>query len=211
MSEPRVFGSYRAGGLLNLWVEARDRLILDGLLRHGAPFGGKRVADIGCGYDARSTARMQAQAASVLLVDRPLADALKSDARVDVVEALLPEAMDLIPDASIDVLVCSAVLEHLWEPIETLAQFRRVLAPNGVALVSVPSWLAKCVLEFTAFRLGMSPEEMNDHKAYYGPRDLWPLLVRAGFLPQDIRCWRHWLGLNTFAVCRRVDRSQRRR
>jgi hypothetical protein len=43
---------------------------------------------------------------------------------------------------------------------------------------------------------------MNDHKMYYDVRDLWPLLVRAGFLPSDIRCFPHKLGLNTFAVCR---------
>jgi hypothetical protein len=45
---------------------------------------------------------------------------------------------------------------------------------------------------------------MDDHKAYYDPRDLWPLLVRAGFRPSDIRCFRHKFGLNTFAECRRA-------
>ena len=43
---------------------------------------------------------------------------------------------------------------------------------------------------------------MNDHKRYYDPRDLWPMLVEAGFVPSDIRCRRHKFGLNTFAVCR---------
>ncbi len=42
---------------------------------------------------------------------------------------------------------------------------------------------------------------MDDHKLYYDPRDLWPLLVRAGFKPPAIRCFRHKFGLNTFAVC----------
>jgi hypothetical protein len=43
---------------------------------------------------------------------------------------------------------------------------------------------------------------MNDHKMYYAPRDLWPLLVRAGFLPQHIALGTHKFGLNTYAVCR---------
>jgi len=43
---------------------------------------------------------------------------------------------------------------------------------------------------------------MNDHKMYFDPRDLWPLLVRAGFSPRNIRCFKHKFGLNTFAVCR---------
>ena len=43
---------------------------------------------------------------------------------------------------------------------------------------------------------------MDDHKAYYDPRDLWPMLVEAGFKPRNISCFRHKFGLNTFAVCR---------
>ena len=58
-------------------------------------------------------------------------------------------------------------------------------------------------LEFSAFRLGLSPkDEMDDHKAYYDVKDFWPLLVRAGFLPSRIHCFSHKFGLNTFAVCR---------
>jgi len=46
------------------------------------------------------------------------------------------------------------------------------------------------VLEYSAFRLGFSPaEEMDDHKCYYDVKDFWPLLVRAGFRPSDIRCF----------------------
>jgi len=76
----------------------------------------------------------------------------------------------------------------------------------GLAVVNVPSWRGKRFLEFSAFRLGTSPaDEMQDHKAYYDPRDLWPILVRAGFAPRDIQCLRHKFGLNTFAACRKVS------
>ncbi len=99
--------------------------------------------------------------------------------------------------------MCLSVLEHLSEPQTALDHFHRVLAPGGVAILNVPSWLGKPFLEFAAFRLGVSPaEEMDDHKAYYDPRDLWPMLVRAGFKPSLIRCHRHKFGLNTSAVCR---------
>ena len=37
---------------------------------------------------------------------------------------------------------------------------------------------------------------------YYDVKDLWPLLVSAGFRPSGITCFSHKLGLNTFAVCR---------
>src|SRR5205814_7419338 len=93
---------------------------------------------------------------------------------------------------------------HLWEPEALLRECWRIMAPGGTLLLNVPSWRGKRFLETSAFRLGLSPvEEMQDHKMYYDPRDLWPLLVRAGFKPRDIRCFRHKLGLNTFAACRK--------
>jgi len=39
----------------------------------------------------------------------------------------------------------------------------------------------KTFLEFTAFRLGVSRIEMEDHKMYYDKQTLWPMLVQAGF------------------------------
>jgi SAM-dependent methyltransferase len=108
-----------------------------------------------------------------------------------------------LPDRSLDVILCMSVLEHLWEPGQALSHFRRLLRPGGVCAVNVPSWAGKRALEFSAFRLGLSPaSEMDDHKRYYDPRDLWPLLVAAGFIPHGIRCFRHKFGLNTFAVCK---------
>ena len=114
------------------------------------------------------------------------------------------DVMRRIPDASLDVVLCMSVIEHLDHPQDTIAEFHRVLRPGGTCAINVPSWLGKKALEYSAFKLGLSPrEEMDDHKMYYDPRDLWPLLVRAGFMPHAIKCYRHKFGLNTFAVCTR--------
>jgi len=119
------------------------------------------------------------------------------------VEGPLPDTLAGVGDATMDVVLCTSVLEHLWEPQRALDEMRRLLRPGGVCLVNVPSWRGKRFLELSAFRLGLSPAaEMNDHKAYYDPRDLWPMLVRAGFRPQDIKVSKHKFGLNTFAACR---------
>ena len=72
---------------------------------------------------------------------------------------------------------------------------------RAASAVNVPSWRGKRFLESRRSGSGLRPaEEMDDHKTYYDPRDLWPLLVRAGFRPHDIRCFTHKFGLNTFAV-----------
>ena len=91
-----------------------------------------------------------------------------------------------------------------------LEECLRIVRPEGMCLFNVPSWRGKRFLEYSAFRLGLSPkDEMDDHKTYYDVKDLWPLLVRAGFLPSRIRCFSHKFGLNTFAVCTAHRRAER--
>jgi SAM-dependent methyltransferase len=179
-----------------VWLSARA------LHRHVPSFAGKRLGDFGCGYHARFARSVLDELRSAVLVDVALAEDLMADERVTAIEGRLPNAIAGVGDGSLDVVLCISVLEHLSEPLDMLRELRRVVAPGGVCLVNVPSWRGKRALEFSAFRLGLSPaEEMDDHKAYYDPRDLWPLLVRAGFLPHEISCSKHKLGLNTFAAC----------
>jgi SAM-dependent methyltransferase len=179
-----------------IWLSSRQ-------IRKHASFAGKRVADFGCGFHAPFIRSVLEQAAHVTLVDVSLAADLKGHSKITAIEGGLPESLAGIPDESLDVILCVSVLEHLWEPLRALREFRRLLAPGGTCLLNVPSWRGKFFLEFSAFRLGLSPEsEMDDHKMYYDTRDLWPLLVQAGFRPSRLRCFGHKFGLNTFAVCK---------
>ena len=165
---------------------------------------GKRIGDFGCGYHGGIGRRFLGQARHLVLVDLALSAELKSDPGVTAIEGRLPGALGRLDESSLDVIICNSVIEHLDAPQEAIAEFHRLLAPGGVCLINVPSWRGKWFLEFAAFRLGLSPAaEMDDHKAYYDPRDLWPLLVKAGFKPSRISCFRHKFGLNTFAACRR--------
>ena len=180
----------------------------DRRIRGIGPVDGKRVADIGCGYHASFAMRLQPVASAVTLLDVALNPDLAEVPKVRCVVGSLPDALAELESESVDLLVCNSVLEHLWDPLRSLGEFWRILAPGGVSFINVPSWMGKRFLEFSAFRLGLSPAvEMNDHKNYYDPRDLWPLLVRAGFAPRDIACHRHKLGLNTYAVCRKDPAS----
>lgn len=181
-----------------VWLSARQ------VMRSVPDFTGRRVADVGCGYRATISRLLLGRVAQLVLVDVSLDPELAAHPRVTAIEGWLPDALAGVPAASQDVVICTSVIEHLWEPLATLQQMERMLAPGGVLLVNVPAWRSKTILEFIAFRLGSSTEEMDDHKMYYDPRDLWPLLVRAGFRPHDIRCFRHKFRLNTFARCRKA-------
>ena len=168
---------------------------------------GRDVADFGCGYDATTMRRYFGVVRSATLVDLSLAPDLLTATKVTAIEGELPGALAKLPSASLDVILCMSVIEHLWQPAQTIAEFRRLLRPGGVCAINVPSWLGKRALEYSAFRLGLSPaEEMDDHKTYYDPKDLWPLLVQGGFRPRNITCFKHKFRLNTFAICR-VDKE----
>lgn len=182
---------------LGVWLSARQ------IHRHVLGFEGKRIGDFGCGYHAAFTRTVLDRVASSTLADVSLAPDLRAHPKVKVLRGPLPEVLAELPSATLDVILCISVLEHLWEPEKAIAEFRRLLAPGGVCLLNVPSWRGKRYLEYSAFKLGLSPaDEMNDHKNYYDVRDLWPLLVRGGFRPSDIRCFPHKFRMNTFAVCR---------
>jgi len=179
-----------------IWLGMREA-------RRHANFKGARFADLGCGFNATLSRSQLDVAASAVLVDFALADDLIAHPKVSAVTGSLPDVLPTLPAASFDVVLCLSVLEHLVDAQDALVHIHRLLAPGGVAVLNVPSWLGKPFLEFAAFRLGVSPaEEMDDHKNYYDPRDLWPMLVRAGFRPSAIRCRRHKFGLNTSAICR---------
>jgi SAM-dependent methyltransferase len=194
--------AYGEGGALSVVDRFGVWLSAVAVRRH-ASFEGRRVADFGCGYEARLARSVLPKVEQMLLVDVHLAEDLKHNRKVKAVEGWIEEVLGSLEDQSLDIVLCLSVLEHMNEPERALHDFRRILAPGGVALINVPSWRGKRWLELSAFRLGLSPAcEMDDHKCYYDPRDLWPLLVHAGFRPSEIICRRHKFGLNTFAACR---------
>jgi len=184
-----------------IWLSGRSIRRTVGSLR------GLDVGDFGCGFHASFVQTVLPDLASATLADVALADELSDRPNVRLVIGALPDSLAEVESRSLDVVLCLSVLEHLWEPDIALSRFRRVLRDGGVCAVNVPTWLGKRFLEFSAFRLGLSPAcEMDDHKRYYDPHDLWPLLVKAGFPPHGIKVRRHKFGLNTLAICR-LDRN----
>ncbi len=196
----RAFGEQRVQSAVDrfgIWLSARQIRRRAGGLSH------KRLGDFGCGYQASFVRSVLGEIESAVIVDVSLADDLVENPKISAYVGPLPDALSAVPDASVDVVLCISVLEHLDDPLATLLGLRRIVAGGGVCIVNVPTWRGKRFLELASFRLGLSPpEEMDDHRRYYDPRDLWPLLVEAGFRPRDIKCFRHKFGLNTFAVCR---------
>jgi len=203
VTRDKSYGQYQPLTLTDrfgVWLHRRQ------IMKYVGSYDGKRVGDFGCGYDATVSSVMLPKVASLTLVDVEVANYLKQYPQVRALEGLLPDILNQVADASLDVVICANVLEHLGGdgPLQCIRHFYRIVAPGGICLINLPSWRGKYFLEFSAYKLGFSPPyEMDDHKMYYDVRDLWPLLVEGGFCPGNIRCFSHKFGLSTFAVCRK--------
>ncbi|MGK5086065.1 class I SAM-dependent methyltransferase [Bdellovibrionota bacterium FG-2] len=180
-----------------VWLSSRQ------IRRRVPDFSGLRIGDFGCGFHASFSRTILNQISNATLIDVAISDELRRSPKVKAFQGDLLQSLAQLDSKSLDVILCVSVLEHIWDPVPVLQEFHRVLAPNGICLLNVPTWRGKWFLEFSAFRLKLSPSfEMDDHKNYYDLKDFWPLLIRAGFKPSKTACFPHKFGLNLFSICR---------
>lgn len=164
------------------------------------------VLDLGCGYRATQLLALAPKIRRGVGVDFQIAPELESLDRFTFHKGTMEEVLPRLAGQSFDAVLLISVLEHLTDPLFVLEVVRGMLKNSGALLINVPTWRGKRVLEFSAFRLGLSPKvEIADHKTYYDKRDLRPLLIQAGFKPGLIKLRYHKFTLNLFAVARRED------
>jgi SAM-dependent methyltransferase len=88
-----------------------------------------------------------------------------------------------LPDASVDLVVCSHVLEHVDDDRAAMSEIARVLRPGGRAVLLVPLAIGRPTLEDPAI---VTPEErrraywQDDHVRLYGDEDFAGRLRAAG-------------------------------
>src|ERR1700704_1584061 len=91
-----------------VWLSQRQ-------IRHTVgDLAGRDVADFGCGYEAKTMRHYLGTVRSATLVDLSLSPELKAIANVTAIEGELPNSLSVLPDASLDVILCMSVIEHLW-------------------------------------------------------------------------------------------------
>jgi len=186
------------------WIDRFGVWLSQRAIRRNLPDTQKlRILELGCGYHATQLMALHDRTEHGTGVDFQISPQLQETPGYSFFEGSVEEVIPRLQRADYDLVLLISVLEHLGQPLEALQLIRAALREGGVLLINVPTWRGKWFLEFSAFRLGLSPAvEMDDHKMYYGKRDLWPLLVGAGFRPSQIRLRYHKFGLNLFAVAR---------
>ena len=162
------------------------------------------ILELGCGYRATQLLALRDRIGPGTGVDFQIAPELLQTEDYTFYEGPIETMLPKLARGTFDVILLISVLEHLREPQAGLDSAWQLLRPGGVLLVNVPTWRGKTFLEFSAFRLGLSPKsEMDDHQMYFDKRDLWPLLARAGFRPSEIQLDYHKFRLNLFAAATR--------
>ncbi len=106
----------------------------------GAVVSGRRVLDAGCGVGWGSQVLLDYGAASVDGVDIDEFAITESIRRCPAGTFVQADLMHLpFPAHAFDVIACFEAIEHVEEPLRGLDEFRRVLAPGGIVLVSSPN------------------------------------------------------------------------
>ncbi len=191
LNRTHAMGAWRegAGTLVRAIEDRRKRLVCDAVLRH-AP---RLVVDVGCedGWVADGYA---SQVERLLLVDIdqhvleacPLAD--RHNVETVVSDVTAPEALDrALGRVRADVIVLSALLEHLPRPEDALHALTPMLAPGGRFVVYVPAdrpiLLLKRLLKATrigALVKGLSLEPAPGHLHVFDRRAFARLLATHG-------------------------------
>jgi SAM-dependent methyltransferase len=164
------------------WAWERRRALLLSEVR-----AGERVLDLGCGA-GRFLAALQgagADAVGVEIAEGALERARRVAPGADV-RLLEPDGSLPLEHASVDLVWCSEVLEHVADGALLLSEVRRVLKPGGRLLVTVPfHGRAKAVaIALARFESHFDPQ--GQHLRFYTRRSLAGSLRAAGLEPVSV-------------------------
>lgn len=99
-----------------------------------------RVLDVGCGAGGVGASLRALSPDRLVGIELDPAAAETASGVFD--EVIVDDALAAaraLPRASFETVVCYDILEHLYDPAETLRELRRVVAPGGHLHVSVPN------------------------------------------------------------------------
>jgi SAM-dependent methyltransferase len=152
-----------------------------------------RFLDVGAGCgEGVKAARLRGWEAVGLEPTPSFAEVARANSGGEVVAAKVEERP--FPEASFDAITISAVLEHLYNPLEVIQEVERLLRPGGVVWVGVPN-------EAGAFyRLGNSYHRLRGRDWVVNLSPTFPPYHVFGFTPGSVACMLRVAGLQVLRV-----------
>ena len=155
-----------------------------------------RLLDIGCGWDYRLLKTVEPFIGSGVGIDFKVRE--MESTKIKTLRMRMTGSLPFESE-SFDIVTMLAVLEHLSDPLRMMSETERVLKKGGRLVLTVPSKIAKPVLEFLAYRLHIVSEvEMKEHKQYFNHDDLRELLCQSGMTIEQHRYFQ--MGMNNYCV-----------
>jgi len=140
------------------------------------PGTGARVLDIGCG-NGSFLWQMQTLGWAVCGVEPdPKSAEQARKAGLDVREELWPQPP--WPEAHFDAITLFHVMEHLHDPVQTLADCWKLLKPGGQIVIATPNYGARGREYFGGDWRGL---EIPRHLVLFTDQSLWSAMERCGF------------------------------
>ncbi len=136
------------------------------------------LLDFGCGAGKALDARRARTGCRTIGMDFNHALLAKIAARGHKAYFADVEGWRQIADASVDVITMNHVIEHLYHPLETFRQMRRVLKPGGLIDIATPNPDGYSAQTFGTDWFGL---DCPRHIVLYPPTAAAALLRRAGF------------------------------
>jgi SAM-dependent methyltransferase len=169
------------------WWRARTEWIIDTLTRFRPAHGFTPILDIGCGEGLLFDRLSKFGDAEGIEIEEGLPPI--EDPRREKIHAL-PFDERFRPGKTYELILMLDVLEHLPDPVTALQDVRRLLAPGGVFLATVPAFQM----------LWTNHDEINHHFRRYSVKELRPLLRNASMQLLEERYAFQWLAPVKLAV-----------
>lgn len=186
------------GFLENFLVRKRayiaNKLIAD-QLRQG------KVLDIGCGiypYFLKNTKFKEKYGIDKFILETVDEELILK--RIDIENQELPYNGNFF-----DVIVMLAVIEHLEKnkTINLLKEIYTKLKPEGILIITTPTYIGNEFLKILASINLVSPEEVKEHKTIFSRKSMVELLKEANFCYRSLKYSYFEVGLNSWFLIKK--------
>ncbi len=129
---------------------------------------GKNVIDFGCGSDFTKLTNIYSECKKITAIDKTENDFKKKNLNYINYDNDLNLLDEKVENNFYDIIILTAVIEHLDNPEIILNILKKKLINNGIIFLTAPSWKSKPILEFLAYKLKIINEHLiREHKRYY--------------------------------------------
>lgn len=142
-----------------------------------APYGGRRLLDVGCG-SGEYLQRMRRLGWTVFGMDMSAAAVRLAHERHDLSVWVDTLPSERLPAAAFDLITGWQVIEHLDRPRQALACLRRALAADGQLALTTPNHAGWSARYFAGDWIGL---DLPRHLIHFTPYSLREMLLAEGF------------------------------